>query len=190
MEFLPCHIPEVILCKPTIFGDHRGYFFESFREDDFNEFIGRKIDFCQENESKSKKGVIRGMHFQKPPYSQSKLLRVVSGAVLDVAVDMRKNSLSFGHKIVLELNGENKHQLFIPRGFAHGFVVLTDEAVFSYKCDNYYAPEYDCGFDALDGDIQIDWQIQKEKLLFSEKDKSLPLFKDAFVFEEKEVLYK
>lgn len=184
MEYIPCNIPDVVLCKPKIFGDHRGYFFESFREDDFNDFIGHPIHFCQENESKSKKGVIRGMHFQKPPHAQSKLIRVVSGAVLDVAVDIRKNSPYFGQKVVIELNSQQKHQLFIPRGFAHGFVVLSDEAVFCYKCDKYYAPAYDSGFHALDETIDINWQLPKEDLLFSEKDQNLPPFKEAFVFKD------
>lgn len=190
MKFERCEIPDVILCKPDVFGDHRGYFFESFREDEFTEFIGRKIDFCQDNESKSQKGVIRGMHFQKMPYTQSKLVRVISGAVLDVAVDMRKDSPYFGQKVAVELNEENKHQLFVPRGFAHGFVVLSEEAVFSYKCDNYYAPNFDSGFHALDADINIDWQMNSDQLLFSEKDKNLPTFKNAFVFENNENLYE
>ncbi|MCC5922425.1 MAG: dTDP-4-dehydrorhamnose 3,5-epimerase [Crocinitomicaceae bacterium] len=190
MEFERCSIPDVVLCKPSVFGDHRGYFFESFRMDKFNEFIGRKIEFCQDNESKSQRGVIRGMHFQKMPYTQSKLVRVVSGAVLDVAVDMRKDSPYFGQVVVAELTEENKHQLFVPRGFAHGFVVLSEEAVFSYKCDNYYAPSHDSGFFALDQDLQIDWKIPAKKLLFSEKDKNLPTFKNAAVFENSEELYK
>lgn len=182
MEFERCSIPDVILCKPKVFGDERGYFFESFRENAFEEFVGRKINFLQDNESKSQRGVIRGMHFQKPPFTQSKLLRVVLGSVLDVAVDMRKNSPHFGKHVVLELNDQNKHVLFVPKGFAHGFVVLSDEAIFNYKCDNYYAPNYDCGFHALDPAVGIDWQLNHKDLLLSDKDKNLPLFKDTFVF--------
>lgn len=189
MEFERCNIPDVVICKPKVFGDHRGYFFESFRADEFHEFIGKKIDFCQDNESKSTRGVIRGLHFQKPPFTQSKLVRVVSGAVLDVALDMRKDSKYFGQSVAVELNEENKHQLFVPRGFAHGFVVLSEEAVFSYKCDNYYAPAHDSGFNALDKTLNIDWKIKTAELLFSEKDKALPNFEDAFVFENSANLY-
>ena len=189
MEFERCSIPDVILCKPKVFGDHRGYFFESFREDTFLEFIGKKINFCQDNESKSQRGVIRGMHFQKMPYTQSKLVRVVSGAVLDVAVDMRKDSPYFGKVVTAELTEENKHQLFVPRGFAHGFAVLSEEAVFSYKCDNYYAPSHDSGFYALDEDLNIDWKTPLADLLFSEKDKNLPTFNNAHFFENSQDLY-
>lgn len=184
MLFERTTIPDVVLCKPQVFGDERGYFVETFREDQLAEFVGHPINFCQDNESKSKKGVLRGMHYQIPPYSQTKLVRVVSGSVLDVAVDMRKNSPTFGKKVCVELNETNKYQLFIPRGFAHGFLVLSETAVFAYKCDNYYAPQHEEGFHFQDASIDIDWKLSPEELIFSEKDSQLPAFKDAVYFEE------
>lgn len=176
-------IPDVIICKPPVYGDERGYFIETYRTDKLDDFLGFSVDFCQDNESKSKKGVLRGMHYQLLPYPQSKLVRVVSGAVLDVAVDMRKNSPTFGKHVCVELNETNKHQLFIPRGFAHGFVVLSDEAVFAYKCDNYYAPNHESGFSFKDKTVDIEWQIPESELIVSEKDLQLPPFSEAILFE-------
>ncbi|NBC58533.1 MAG: dTDP-4-dehydrorhamnose 3,5-epimerase [Bacteroidetes bacterium] len=164
--------------QPNVFEDKRGYFFESFNQEKFEEHIGKKIDFVQDNESKSQKGVLRGLHFQIPPYAQAKLVRVVQGEVLDVAVDLRKDSPTFGkHQSVL-LTAKNKTQFFMPRGFAHGFLVLSDTAIFSYKIDNVYAPDHDTGIIWNDKDLNIDWQFEKKKLILSEKDKNLQSFKD------------
>ena len=163
MNFIRTAIPEVVICEPKVLGDHRGYFMESFRLDQLNEFLGHTVNFCQENESSSSFGVLRGLHYQLPPFAQTKLVRVLEGKVLDVAVDMRKGSATFGKSVVVELSSLNKKQLFIPRGFAHGFVVLSEEARFLYKCDNYYAPEFDTGlaFDAPE--LNIDWILKKER---------------------------
>lgn len=174
MEFLEQSIPEVVLIKPTLFGDERGYFMESFRQDKFEDAIGHKVDFIQDNESKSTKGVLRGLHFQQPPYAQSKLVRVIEGKVLDVAVDIRQGSPTYGQYVIAELSAENKHQLFVPRGFAHGFVVLSDSAIFAYKVDNYYSPECDRGLAFDDVTLNIDWQLSEEELKLSEKDQKQP----------------
>ena len=190
MEFIRTEIPDVVICNPKIFGDERGYFFESFRQDIFEEFLGYKVDFCQDNESKSSFGVLRGMHYQIPPYSQSKLVRVIEGRVLDVAVDMREGSPYFGKSISHELTAENKNQFFIPRGFAHGFVVLSETATFAYKCDNYYRPSHDRGFMFNDTTIDIDWKLPLDDLLLSEKDKKQPTFKDSEKFDFFTQLYK
>lgn len=190
MEFIRTEIPDVVICKPKIFGDKRGYFFESFRQDIFEEFLGFKVNFCQDNESKSSFGVLRGMHYQIPPYSQSKLVRVIEGRVLDVAVDMREGSPYFGKSVSQELTAENKNQFFIPRGFAHGFVVLSETATFAYKCDSYYTPTHDSGFKFNDHYIGLDWKLPFEDLLLSEKDKNQPLFTDAVKFDFSNDLYK
>ena len=174
MEFIQQSIPEVILIKPKVFGDERGYFVETFRQDRFEEAVGHKVDFIQDNESKSTKGVFRGLHFQLPPYVQSKLVRVIEGSVLDVAVDIRKGSPTYGEYVMAELSAENKHQLFVPRGFAHGFVVLSETAIFAYKVDNYYSPECDRGLAFDDPSLKIDWQLPKEQLKLSEKDQKQP----------------
>ena len=174
MEFIQQSIREIILVKPKIFGDERGYFIETFRQDKFEEAVGYKVDFIQDNESKSTKGVLRGLHFQLPPYAQSKLVRVIEGKVLDVAVDVRLGSPTFGQSVVAELSGDNKHQLFVPRGFAHGFVVLSETAIFDYKVDNYYSPECDRGLAFNDSSLKIDWQLPKEQLKLSEKDQKQP----------------
>jgi len=145
MKYIRTEIPDVVICEPQIFGDERGYFSETFRQDKLEEFLGFKINFCQDNESKSSYGVLRGLHYQLSPYSQTKLVRVISGSVLDVALDVREGSATFGKYIAVELTGENKRQLLVPRGFAHGFVVLSEEAVFAYKVDNFYNPECDRG---------------------------------------------
>jgi dTDP-4-dehydrorhamnose 3,5-epimerase len=169
MQFIPTHIPDVVLIKPKVFGDSRGYFMESFRRDLFAEHIG-EIDFIQDNESKSTYGVLRGLHYQLQPYAQSKLVRVVTGRVLDVAVDIRKNSPTFGRHVTAELSEENKYQLFIPQGFAHGFVVLSDEAIVSYKVDASYAPDHERGIYYADPDLGIDWGLPESEIRLSEKD--------------------
>ncbi|MDQ1325831.1 MAG: dTDP-4-dehydrorhamnose 3,5-epimerase [Campylobacterota bacterium] len=179
MNFTRTSIFDVVIIEPTVHGDHRGYFVETFREDKLEEFLGCKINFCQDNESKSTYGVLRGLHYQLPPFAQTKLARVIQGKVLDVAVDIRKGSPTFGKYVAVELSAENKRQLFIPRGFAHGFVVLSDEAIFSYKVDNYYSAECDRGIAFDDPDIGIDWLVAKEKLQFSPKDTRQPMLKDA-----------
>ena len=179
MEFIKQKIPGVVLIKPTIHGDDRGYFIETFRQDLFEEFIGYKVNFIQDNESKSARGVLRGLHYQLPPYTQAKLVRVIEGRVLDVAVDIRKSSPTFGQHIAVELTGENKHQLFVPHGFAHGFVVLSDSATFAYKVDNYYAPDHDRGIAFDDVRLNIDWQLPLAKLQLSDKDKIHPNLSDA-----------
>ena len=183
MEFIRTDIPDVVICKPKVFGDHRGYFFETFRKDLLEKFLGYKVDFCQDNESKSTFGVLRGMHYQLPPFTQSKLVRVLEGSVLDVAVDLRKGSASFGKAVSAELSGQNKKQLFVPRGFAHGFVVLSKSATFVYKCDNYYAPEYDKGVLFNDSKMNIDWKVKDSDLVLSEKDQNQPLFKNIATFD-------
>ncbi len=179
MNFIRANIPEVIICEPTVHGDHRGYFVETFRKDKIEEFVGYEIDFCQDNESKSSYGVLRGLHYQLPPFAQTKLVRVIKGQVLDVAVDIRKGSPTFGKYVAVELSGENRRQLLIPRGFAHGFVVLSNEAIFTYKVDNYYSPECDRGIAFDDANIGIDWQIEHSKLQLSDKDRKQPLLKDV-----------
>ncbi len=187
MNFERTIIEDVVLCKPQIHGDARGYFVETFRQDQFEEFLGYKVNFCQDNESKSSCGVLRGLHFQLPPFAQSKLVRVIKGRVLDVAVDIRKGSPTFGQHVAVELNDENKHQLFVPRGFAQGFVVLSDEAIFAYKVDNYYSPECDRGIAFNDPDFAINWQIEQDKIQLSEKDTKQVAFselKDLFDYNE------
>ena len=190
MKFIRTAIPEVIICEPKVFGDHRGYFFESFRKDALEEFLGFETSFCQDNESRSKFGVLRGLHYQMPPFTQTKLVRVMEGKVLDVAVDIRKGSPTFGKHIAVELSAENKRQLFVPRGFAHGFVVLSETATFAYKCDNYYAPEYDRGILFNDKVIGVDWKLEEKDLLLSDKDKQQPLFNEAEFFDYSENLYQ
>lgn len=179
MEFIKTAIPDVILIKPKVFGDERGYFVETFRSDLFAQQSGIKTTFIQDNESRSSHGVLRGLHYQLPPYSQSKLVRVIEGKVLDVAVDIRQGSATFGQHVSVELSAENKHQLFVPRGFAHAFVVLSETAVFAYKVDNYYSPECDRGIRFDDPDLGIDWQIDPQSLQLSDKDKVQPLLKES-----------
>ena len=179
MKFVPQSIPEVVLIKPTVHGDNRGYFMESFRRDLFEEAIGYKVNFIQDNESKSTRSVLRGLHYQLPPYTQAKLVRVIEGSVLDVAVDIRKSSPTFGRHVAVELTADNKHQLFVPHGFAHGFVVLSDSATFSYKVDNYYAPEHDRGIAFNDSELTIDWQLPLETLQLSDKDMVHPTLANA-----------
>lgn len=171
-------IPGVVIIEPKVFGDARGYFFESWSQKDFDEQV-RTIKFVQDNESKSSYGVLRGLHFQKGKYTQSKLVRVVKGRVLDVAVDIRKGSPTFGKHVAVELTEDNHRQFFVPRGFAHGFVVLSDEAVFQYKCDNLYAPTEEGALAWDDPEIGIDWGVPAEKILLSAKDKVHPCLKDS-----------
>ena len=178
MNIIETSIEGVVIIEPKVFGDHRGYFFESFSQKDFCEKV-RQVSFVQDNESKSCYGVVRGLHFQKPPHAQSKLVRVVRGAVLDVAVDIRKGSPTFGQHVAVELSEENHRQLFIPRGFAHGFAVLTDEVVFQYKCDNFYAPQSEGAIAWDDPDLGIDWRIPADKVVLSAKDMAHPRLKDA-----------
>ena len=179
MKFIPQKIPDIVLIRPTILKDNRGYFTESYRQDLLEDFIGYKINFVQDNESKSIKGVLRGLHYQLPPYNQAKLLRVIEGSVLDVAVDIRKSSPTFGQHVSLELNVQNKYQLFVPRGFAHGFVVLSNSATVAYKADNYYSPSHDRGIAFDDAKLAIDWQLLAEELQLSDKDRTLPFLANA-----------
>ena len=174
MRFIAQSIPDVILIEPQVYGDERGYFVETYRQDKFEQATGYKVEFVQDNESKSAQGVLRGLHFQLPPYAQSKLVRVIEGKVLDIAVDIRRNSPTFAQHVAIELSENNKHQLFIPRGFAHGFVVLSDTATFVYKVDNYYAPECDRGLAFDDQQLAIDWQLPKSALRLSDKDTKQP----------------
>ena len=178
MQFMAQAIPDVFVLEPKVHGDHRGYFVETFRQDKFEAAVGYKINFVQDNESKSSKGVLRGLHFQLAPHAQSKLVRVIEGSVLDVAVDVRKGSPTFGQHVAVELSGDNKKQMFIPRGFAHGFLVLTDTATFAYKVDNYYSPECDRGLAFDDNALNIDWQLDAKHLLLSEKDTKQPSLKE------------
>ena len=183
MEFIRTEIPEVVLCKPTIFKDERGYFYEVFKKETFEKFIGYTVDFCQDNEAKSSKGVLRGLHYQLAPFAQSKLVRVLKGKVLDVVVDIRKDSETFGKYVMAELSEENKHQLFVPQGFAHGYITLSDEAIFCYKVDNYYNKEMERGIIFNDETLKIDWKFPVADLIISEKDKLQPALKEADLFE-------
>ena len=183
MKFIPQSIPEVLLIEPTVHGDKRGYFVETFRQNLFEDVLSYQVNFVQDNESKSTKGVLRGLHYQLPPYTQAKLVRVIEGSVLDVAVDIRKSSPTFGQHVAVELMAEDKRQLFVPHGFAHGFVVLSDSATFAYKVDNYYAPRHDRGIAFNGKDLAIDWQLPIDILQLSDKDKNQPTLansKDLF----------
>lgn len=189
MKIIETAIEGVVIIEPRLFKDERGYFFESFSQREFEEKI-RKISFVQDNESKSSYGVLRGLHFQKPPYAQSKLVRVIKGAVLDVAVDIRKGSPTFGKHVAVELTEENHLQLFIPRGFAHGFSVLSQEVIFQYKCDNFYAPQSEGALAWDDSDLYINWRIPTNQIILSEKDKHHEKLKDAsWLFDYNTNLY-
>ena len=179
MNFIRTNIPDVIIIEPTVHGDHRGYFVETFRADKLEEFLGYKLNVGQDNESKSSKGVLRGLHYQLPPHAQSKLVRVIQGRVLDVAVDIRKNSPTFGQHVAVELSADNKKQMFVPRGFAHGFIVLENDTIFAYKVDNYYSPQCDRGIAFDDPALNIDWILEKEELNLSAKDKVQPLLENT-----------
>ena len=182
MEYKETKIKGVFIIEPKVFQDARGYFMEAWKQAEFDEHVGRTV-FIQDNESKSSFGVLRGLHYQKGDASQAKLVRVIKGKVLDVAVDIRKSSPTFGQHVMVELSEENKRQFFIPRGFAHGFLVLSDEAIFTYKVDNPYAPQCDAGIRWNDPDVGIEWPIDPAKVLTSEKDLKQPLLKDAEVFD-------
>ena len=189
MEIIKTAIEGVVIIEPRLFKDDRGYFFESFSQREFTEKV-RKVDFVQDNESKSSYGVLRGLHFQKPPYAQSKLVRVIKGSVLDVAVDIRKGSPTFGEHVAVELTEENHRQFFIPRGFAHGFVVLTEEVIFQYKCDNFYAPQCEGALAWDDPALKIDWKVPADKIILSEKDKYHERLEEAgWLFDYNENLY-
>lgn len=177
MNIIHTEIPDVLIVEPRVFGDSRGYFFESFSERRFKELVA-DVDFVQDNESKSSFGVVRGLHFQKPPYTQAKLVRVVKGKVLDVAVDLRKGSPTYGKYVSVEISEDNHRQVFIPKGFAHGFAVLSEEAVFQYKCDAYYEPKSEGAIAWNDPDLNIDWKLMPEQVLLSDKDRNHPCMKD------------
>ena len=179
LKLTPQSIKDVILIEPSVHGDDRGYFIETFRQDLFEKALGYQVNFIQDNESKSSKGVLRGLHYQLEPYSQAKLIRVTEGSVLDVAVDIRKSSPTFGQHVAVELTEKNKHQLFVPHGFAHGFVVLSDSATLVYKVDNYYAPEHDRGIAFDDSKLGIDWKLAAEELKLSDRDRTHPDLSDA-----------
>lgn len=178
IEVKKTDIEGVLIIEPKVFGDARGYFLESFNAKEFAEKTGLNISFVQDNESMSSFGVMRGLHFQRPPFTQSKLVRCVKGAVLDVAVDIRKGSPTYGKHVAVELTEDNHRQFFVPRGFAHGFAVLSETAVFQYKCDNFYAPQADGGISIIDNSLGIDWKIPTDKALLSEKDTKHALLKD------------
>lgn len=188
MNVIETALPEVKIIEPKVFEDQRGYFFESYNENTFQEKV-MNTRFIQDNESKSTFGVLRGLHYQLPPYAQSKLVRVIKGKVLDVAVDIRKESPTFGKSISVELSEDNKKQLFIPRGFAHGYVVLSDEAIFSYKVDNKYAPEYERGIIYNDLELNVNWEIENDDVILSEKDKINKSIDKVEIFNFKEKLY-
>lgn len=190
MKFIRTSINEVILVEPKIFGDERGYFSEVFRPDLFEDFLGYKVPFCQDNESKSSHGVLRGMHYQLPPNAQSKLVRVIEGNVLDVAVDIRKGSPTFGKHVAVELSGENKRQLFIPRGFAHGFIVLSEVAIFSYKVDSFYSSKQDRGLAYDDPILNINWVLSPDQVKLSQKDSEQPYLNEIETFEYGVNLYE
>lgn len=182
MNYRKTSVPGVYIIEPRVFNDERGYFFEAFKKEDFESHVG-KVDFVQDNESKSVRGVLRGLHYQKGEFSQAKLVRVIKGKVIDVAVDLRRSSPTFGKHVAVELSEENKLQLFIPRGFAHGFLVLSDEAVFDYKVDNAYAPQAEAGIRWNDPVLGIEWPISGDEVLASEKDLAAPAFEDAEMFD-------
>lgn len=182
MNFIRTKIADVIIIEPNVFGDERGYFVETYRQDKLNSFLGFNVNFIQDNESKSSYGVLRGLHYQLAPAAQTKLVRVIKGKVLDVAVDIRAGSPTFGQHVAVELSEQNKRQLFVPRGFAHGFVVLEADTVFAYKVDNYYSPENDRGIAFDDATLNIDWQVAKESLQLSAKDTKQPSLEQAELF--------
>jgi dTDP-4-dehydrorhamnose 3,5-epimerase len=179
MNFIRTEIPDLVIVEPQVHGDDRGYFVETFRCDKLEEFLAYKINFCQDNESKSSKGVLRGLHYQLAPSAQTKLVRVIQGSVLDVAVDIRKDSPTFGKHVAVKLTGENKKQLLVPRGFAHGFIVLEDNTTFAYKVDNYYSPENDRGIAFDDEALDIDWILEHSELNLSSKDTKQPKLSEA-----------
>lgn len=183
MKVTPCQVPDVLIIEPRIFSDARGYFFESFNQHDFEEAVG-PVRFVQDNESRSSFGVVRGLHFQNPPYTQAKLVRCIEGRVLDVAVDMRTGSPTYLQHVAVELSADNHLQLFIPKGFAHGFSVLSPTALFQYKCDEFYNPSSDSGIQLLDPSLGIDWKIPEPSMILSDKDKArLPVAQTGSPFQ-------
>ena len=178
MEIKKTEIEGVLILEPRVFTDARGYFFESYSKRELDEALGYPVEFLQDNQSMSSRGVVRGLHFQKPPYTQAKLVRCIKGAVLDVAVDLRKDSPTYGKHVAVELTEDNNRQLFVPRGFAHGFSVLSKEAIFQYKCDNYYAPQAEGGICLVDPQLGIDWKIDEKEMVLSPKDEKHPMLKD------------
>ena len=184
MKFTRTEIPDLVIIEPKLHGDERGYFEETFKQNIFEDFLGFKVNFCQDNESKSTYGVLRGLHYQMVPFAQTKLVRVISGEVLDVAVDIRVGSPTFGKHVAVELSSVNRKQLFVPRGFAHGFVVLSETATFVYKVDNYYSPKNDKGIAFNDESLNIDWKLPFDDLKLSEKDLKQPKFKDVQYFKD------
>ena len=189
MKFIRTDIPDVVIIEPVVHGDERGYFVETFRQEKLEDFLGFNVNFCQDNESKSSRGVLRGLHYQLHPAAQTKLVRVIQGRVLDVAVDIRKGSPTFGKHVAIELSAENKRQLLVPRGFAHGFVVLEDDTIFAYKVDNYYSPENDRGIAFDDESLGIDWIVPKEELKLSAKDQVQPKLSETDDIFDYEVDY-
>ena len=179
MNLIKTKLDGLVVLKPTVFKDNRGYFMESYNQKNINKLLGN-VNFVQDNESESSRGVLRGLHFQKPPYTQAKLVRCLKGSVLDVVLDLRKNSKTYGIFETIVLSSENKEQLFVPKGFAHGFIVLSESAILSYKVDNYYNPESESGIIWNDPDLNIDWRINKKEIIVSEKDKSLPTFNEFY----------
>ena len=189
MNIVKTDIPGLVIIEPKVFDDSRGFFFEAFNQKEFEEKVFC-TKFVQDNESKSSFGVIRGLHYQLPPHAQSKLVRVVKGSVLDVAVDIRKGSPTFGKHVAAELSENNKKLFFIPRGFAHGFAVLSDEVIFQYKCDNYYAPDSEGSIRWNDPELNIDWGLKPNQVVLSERDKAVPLFAEACLFKYQDTLYE
>ncbi len=185
MQFIRTAIDDVVIIEPEVHGDERGYFVETFRQDQFEQFLGYQVNFCQDNESKSSMGVLRGLHYQLAPKAQSKLVRVIQGSVLDVAVDIRKGSPSFGQHMAVELSAQNKRQMFVPRGFAHGFLVLEPDTIFAYKVDNYYSPENDRGIAFDDPAIGINWRLDHDALQLSTKDQQQSSLAEADLFDFK-----
>lgn len=183
MKITPSEIQDLLIIDPKVYGDQRGYFMESFNAERFCQATGLDVSFVQDNESLSRRGVVRGLHYQLPPYAQAKLVRVVKGCVWDVVVDLRRSSPTFGRYMAVELSAENKRQLFIPKGLAHGFAVLSEEAIFQYKCDAYYHPEAEGAVAWNDPTLNIPWPIPTEEVILSEKDKNHPLLADAPLFE-------
>lgn len=178
MKFIKTEIPDVVILEPTVYKDDRGYFFESYNKEQFDKHVG-EVNFIQDNQSKSVKGVLRGLHFQRPPFTQAKLVRCLEGTIVDVAVDVRKGSPTYGQHVSVELSGENKKQLFVPRGFAHGFSVISKTATVMYKIDNEFAPKYDQGILYNDRDLAVDWKLKPEEVILSDKDKELKTFKES-----------
>ncbi|MGY6649902.1 dTDP-4-dehydrorhamnose 3,5-epimerase [Wenyingzhuangia sp. IMCC45574] len=190
MKYTPTEIPDVILCEPTVYGDHRGYFMEAYKKEEFESLLGYDLNFCQDNESKSSKGVLRGLHYQIGAFAQTKLVRVIQGTVIDIAVDIRKGSPTFGKHVAVELSAENKKQLLIPKGFAHGYITLSDTAIFSYKIDAPYSPRDERGIAYDDISLNINWGMDAHHFILSEKDTKNPSLENAALFDFNLNLYE